>query len=420
MNKESFSFKQNYRSLNIHVQRGISLIEIMIAMVIDLLLLIAITAFIINQSNLSNELYKSSRQMENGRYAMFLLQQDINLAGFYGAWEPPITHPSALPDPCSITPTTSDLSLVIPIQGYDNPSAKLSCMPDHKSGTDILVVRRVATSGPITAPVSNEIYLQAGSASEASPFDPALGIQNADIQIGDPSNFGLGSLNSDNSINTVGTKADGTTASIFKKANVSGASLLNNNQRIAADINKYHVHIYFISPCSIATGTAVDTAGINKACLNTDDNGNPIPTLKRLELTVVNGNRQFKEVPLVEGIDNLQLDYAIDRDLDGAPDSTSIYRNSDNTYLAAPGLTDWNNVMVVRVNILSRNLERPNNEATGAFCRSTNPPPQCSTVYYLGLNGNVGPFTDDVNGGYKRHVYTQSVLVVNPVKRRQQ
>ena len=293
-------------------------------------------------------------------------------------------------------------------------------MPDYKSGTDILVVRRVATSGPITTPVSNEIYLQAGSASEASPFDPALGIQNADIQIGDPSNFGLGSLNSDNSINTVGTKADGTTASIFKKANVSGASLLNNNQRIAADINKYHVHIYFISPCSIATGTAVDTAGINKACLNTDDNGNPIPTLKRLELTVVNGNRQFKEVPLVEGIDNLQLDYAIDRDLDGAPDSTSIYRNSDNTYLAAPGLTDWNNVMVVRVNILSRNLERPNNEATGAFCRSTNPPPQCSTVYYLGLHGNVGPFTDDVNGGYKRHVYTQSVLVVNPVKRRQQ
>ena len=106
------------------------MIEIMIAMVIDLVLLIAITAFIINQSNLSNELYKSSRQMENGRYAMFLLQQDINLAGFYGAWEPPSTQPSALPDPCSITPTTSDLSLVMPIQGYNNPSAKLSCMPD--------------------------------------------------------------------------------------------------------------------------------------------------------------------------------------------------------------------------------------------------------------------------------------------------
>ena len=81
MNKESFSFKQNYRSLNIHVQRGISLIEIMIAMVIDLLLLVAITAFIINQSNLSNELYKSSRQMENGRYAMFLLQQDTAIPG---------------------------------------------------------------------------------------------------------------------------------------------------------------------------------------------------------------------------------------------------------------------------------------------------------------------------------------------------
>ena len=434
--------------VNPHRQIGISLIEIMVAMVIDLLLLIVITAYIINQSSLRNELDKASRQMENGRYAMFILQQDINNAGYYGSWEPPITQPASLPDPCSITPTTADLSLVMPIQGYDNPSTPPSCLPDYKTGTDILVIRRADTalpemipgtnillpdtnildaerrsqgSGPLTAPVSNEIYLQAGSASEASPFDPALGIQNADIQYGNPVGFALGKIPSNNlNPNPIGTKADGTNPSvILKKANYVNpstliyASPLNNDLRIAANIHKYHVHIYFISPCSIATGTATDAAGINKACRTSpplDDNGKPIPTLKRLELKVPTGKteRQWVEVPLVEGIDNIQFDYGIDRDLDGAPDSTSLLL--DNSYLKTPASTDWINVMVVRVNILARN-----NEFTFA-CPSTNAPPYCTNVYNLGLHGTVGPFTD----GYKRHVYSESVLVVNPVKRRQQ
>ena len=393
-------------------QHGISLIEIMVAMVIDILLLLLITAYIIQQSNMRNELEKTTLQMENGRYAMYLIQQDINHAGFYGTWESPIVSISSTPpDPCDVNPeipdsstdlVNSNMTLVYPVQGY-NKTNPLSCLPDYKTGTDIFVVRRVDTAGTITTPVANELYLQASSTSEASPFDRNLGIQNADLQNGDPTSFALGSLNSDNSIynNNPGTKADGTTATILKKANVANPSYLNTTPRIAADIHKFHVHIYFISPCSVATGSASDPSGINPSCQSTDDNGNPIPTLKRLELTSVNGTRQFKLVPLVEGIENIQLDYGFDRDFDGSPDST---------FLTAPTASDWTNIVVVKVSILSRNVEKT------SLCPSTNPPAYCTNVYYLGLNGKVGPFTD----GYKRHVYNETVILANPVKRRSQ
>ena len=391
-------------------QKGISLVEIMVAMVIDILLLVLITAYIIQQSNMRNELEKTTLQMENGRYAMFVLQQNLNHAGYYGPWEPPIVSMSGFSDPCVTNPETPDIStdtynanisLVFPVSGYNNPSTKPSCLPDYKTGTDILVVRRVDTSGSITSPTLNDIYLQSSSTSEASPFDRNMGIQNADLQNGNPTNFALGSLNSDNSVNVVGTQADGSTALILKKANVNNPSPLITTPRIASDIYKFHVHIYFISPCSVATGSASDPAGLNKVCQSSDDNGSPIPTLKRMELTSVAGTRQFKEVPLVEGIENLQIDYGVDSDLDGSPDGS---------FTVSPSATDWINIVVVKLNILSRNVERT------TTCPTSNPPAYCTNVYNLGLHGNVGPFTD----GYKRHVYTESVLLVNPVKRRQQ
>ncbi len=387
-------------------QKGISLVEIMVAMVIDILLLILITAYIIQQSNMRSELEKTTMQMENGRYAMFVLQQDLNHAGYYGPWEPPIVNMSGFSDPCVTNPETPDIStdpynanisLVFPVSGYNNPSSTPSCLPDHKTGTDILVVRRVDTAGSITSPTVNDIYLQSTSTSEASPFDRNMGIQNADLQNGNPTGFALGSLNSDNSVNVVGTQADGSTPLILKKANVMNPSPLITTPRLAADIFKYHVHIYFISPCSMATGGT----GLNKVCQTTDDNGSPIPTLKRMELTSVAGTRQFREVPLVEGIENLQIDYGVDTDLDGSPDGS---------FTVAPSATDWTNIVVVKLNILSRNVERT------TTCPTSSPPAYCTNVFNLGLHGNVGPFTD----GYKRHVYTESVLLVNPVKRRQQ
>jgi type IV pilus assembly protein PilW len=144
------------------------------------------------------------------------------------------------------------------------------------------------------------------------------------------------------------------------------------------------VHIYFIAPCSVPAGGGSVCTGSN------DDGGSPIPTLKRIELT---SNGVMSVVPLVEGIENLQIDYGIDADNDGVPDAAYV-----TTPAAVP---DWANVVSLRINVLARNVE-PSNGHTDA------------KTYDMGI---AGPYTP--GGAYKRHVYNSVIRIVNPAARRE-
>ena len=62
-----------------------------------------------------------SRQIENGRFAMEILSEDIRLAGFYGELDvKAVAAPAAILDPCSITAADWNAAIRIPLQGYDN------------------------------------------------------------------------------------------------------------------------------------------------------------------------------------------------------------------------------------------------------------------------------------------------------------
>ena len=69
------SCSQRYRQL------GLTLLELMISLTIGLFLVAGISTLIARQSSTRAELDKSARQIENGRYAMTLLQDDIQHAG---------------------------------------------------------------------------------------------------------------------------------------------------------------------------------------------------------------------------------------------------------------------------------------------------------------------------------------------------
>ena len=61
--------------------RGFSLVELMVGMAIGLVLVAGLSLLFANTSQSGNELNKSIRQIENGRYAMDLLHDDLMLAG---------------------------------------------------------------------------------------------------------------------------------------------------------------------------------------------------------------------------------------------------------------------------------------------------------------------------------------------------
>lgn len=340
------------RPVTIAGQSGLSMVEIMIAITIGLLLLAGMATLFAQQSSSRDELEKAGRQIENGRYAMQILQDDIRHAGFYGEYSPTsATIPASLPDPCATALTDLDAAMALPIQGYDSPTTVPSplsaCLSDanHKAGTDILVIRRADTGegdDDLSDAVAGQVYLQTT-----------------------PTAYVLGS---------------GSNTSVF--------TLKKKNATDLAELRQYYVRIYFISPCSVPAGGGTSCTG------SSDDNGRPIPTLKRLELTVVGGATAFSITPLVEGIDQLQFDYGLDTTNDGTPDSYST---------APSSTTDWSNVMAVQVNLLARN-----NDPTGGYTDSK--------TYNLGSAGNFGPYNDT----YKRHAYSALVRATNPSGRREQ
>jgi len=337
---------------------GMSLVELMIAMTIGLLLLTGVIAVFINSSSARNEIERTSRQIENGRYAAEILSDDLRVAGFYGELNAgALTAPPSLPDPCSTTDTDWLAAIPVHVQGYRNATAApgTCVMANLKTGTDVVVVRRVETClagiDGCGAVVATRPYLQVSTcAAEAagSPYVLALGSVAPTLHLKgtDPTNPALCS-----------------------------ATLVPRR--------RYLVNIYFIS---------------------TDNGASPpvsVPTLKRLELT----GAGWTETPLVEGIEQLRFEYGIDNApviRDGAPD---VYTSNpsaypDSTCDAVCQVSNWTDVVTAKVFILARNIE-------------ASPGYQDTKTYQLGTVAVAAP-----NDAYRRHVYSALIRIANPAGRR--
>ncbi len=367
-------------------QTGFTLTELMVGMTIGLIVLSGVSSAYIASSSAGRESQASSEQVENGRQALEFLMYDLRHAGYFGQLTALPVPGGALPDPCE----TADLvamsqAMAFPVQGYDAPGATpLTCLDaaDFIPGTDIVVVRRVETE-PLAAadtPEQGAIYLQANAIE-------------SELQIG-------------NSGGTIGTtkKADGTVATILNRDGVT-----------AAPIRRYLVHIYFIAPCAMPDGGGTSCTGA------ADDDGNPIPTLKRLELIAAGGVAQMNIVSLVAGVENLQLDYGVDNlptAVDpvtglignGAPDCDDTDPGSNanagvttGCATANPGaIAEWANVVGAQLHVLARSY-RPYSDYTD------------SKTYDLGL----GLSAITPGGSFKRHAYSTSVRLINTSGRRE-
>ncbi len=329
--------------------RGFTLVELMIAMTIGLFLLLGIASLTASHSMSSRELEKTSRQIESGRYAVQLIGDDLNAAGFYGTFTSKGAAVSA-PDPCASTVanlgfdnTTSPSTIPAAIYGYAPGTTPPTCLTNVQPGTGIVVVHRTSS-----------VALAPGAASAGETY-----VQVAQCGT-DPRPFVVDS-------------------------NVASFTLHQKDCATVAPIRKYMVRTYYVSSCNVCSGP------------NTDNT----PTLKVAEL--VGGAVSI--TPLAEGIQDLQLDYGVDLDSDGAVDCNVRDPGIDNsatcaTWTAAPGWNaatqNWGNVVTARLHVLARNTE---GSADWSDTRQ----------YDMGLAGLAGPFADHV----KRHVYSAVLRIAN-------
>jgi len=379
--------------------QGFSLIELMTAITIGLMILMGLSSVFVNSSTASRELKNTAEQIENGRYAIELMSQDIRHAGFYGELSTLPAVPASA-DPCA-APTAGAVSasnnaaLALAVQrviGGTDCAALLT--PDNlQADSDIVAVRRTDTTRlpvscnlPVTVAVeANAVYLQ------TTPDAAEVQIPTSAVNINSTMNA-TGAVTATTLVRRDTTVAAGA-------AGTAGTCTADTGQfpQMAASIRKLRTHIYFVAPCSVPADN--NTAGF---CTGADDdNGRPIPTLKRLEM---GASGAFSIVPIVEGIEAIRVEYGLDTIPNTADINTGLIGDGvTDSYTSTPSLADAGNAISARIYVLARN---------------TTP----TTGYVDDKSYVLGGYTFTPAGAqtsYKRHVYNAEVRIVNPAGRRE-
>jgi type IV pilus assembly protein PilW len=338
--------------------RGLTLVELLVAIALGLVVLTALVALYGNVTRTNNEMAKTNLLIENGRFAMQLLQDDVALAGFWGPLD--TIEPTAVPDPClaqAAWPTDAALLdayktnlLGIPIHAHADGSALADCgagLANVVAQSDVLVVRRASTclagancdGGSDTGP-----HIQLSSCRTDAPPEPAWLLE--------------------------------------PKATLDARPIKIRLKDCATEAGrrKMLVNLYYVA--NSATG---------------------VPTLMRVRM--VNGAFGQPE-PMVDGIEAFKVELGVD-DLgsNGLPISATNPGdgNADRYAVCAPtcDLAVLANVVSVKLHLLARNLD-PTSGHTD------------DKTYQLGPV-NIDP----VDKRFKRHVFSTTVRVVNPSSRRE-
>lgn len=388
----------------LRTQRGFTLVELMISLVLGLLIILALFIMLINVNRNNSELSSTNRLIENGRFSLQLLTSDVSHSGYWAGHVPefdnltgsttvgPTDVPTGVPDPClafSAANWTDEYkkNLVgIAAQGTDIPAIVPSpttpfcgsVVTNPQPNTDVLVVRHaepcLVGSGTddcsdTRASASPHLYFQA-------------------------------------------SRCDTDTASFV--LDTSAFTLKAGDCTAEAPIRRFSSSIYYVRDHANAAGDG-------------------IPALMRARFGVSGTPEFLSAQALVEGVQGFRVEYGVDNRSDtaatvdlaalalpiawpagattlntptnrgnGLPDE--YIRCSQATPCTADQLV---NVTAVKLYVLVR-AERttPGHTDTKRYCLASS----CTdpTDY-------MGPFND----GYKRHLFAQTIRLTNVATRRE-
>lgn len=161
------------RNMRYRLAAGFSLIEMMVAMAIGVVILLAVSEVFINNNRTRTEIEKTSRQIENGRYAMQLLESELANAGFFGeAGSQPF---SGSPRRCARTEAQLRDAMGAPVYGQDNISSGNAplCVSSYKFGNDYVAIRRSSTCAVGSAGCdgfkTSNFHIQVSACATSSP-----------------------------------------------------------------------------------------------------------------------------------------------------------------------------------------------------------------------------------------------------------
>ena len=333
---------KGHDTVRIRGQRGVTLVELMVAMLLGLVLTGgAIQVFVSNRTTYAfNE--GLSRLQENGRFAVDTLNFRIRMAGYFGClpditiynnlnnstalafdfenglqgFEAAGTSPDQTFAPASSNPANG---------GVHSPALPAPISGNVVPGSDVIVIRNVsASSHALVSPFNTgaQIFVDAGP---------------DDYQEGE-----------------IGIVSDCQKASVFQ---ITGVSENTPNSRI----DVAHSNASFTPGNQSPTWGSSQEYGAGSELLRAEtwiyyvgatDAGPPALMQQRLALDTASNTVALVEEELVEAIETMQVLYGIVADGDNDLDS----------YVTANNVADWEDVLSVRIGLLARSPEEYGNE----------------------------------------------------------
>ncbi len=368
-------------------QRGFTLVELMVVATVSLLIMAGVMGLYLNLSRTNDDMAKTNALIENGRFAVGLMQEDFAHAGFWNGYIPQFDDltVSGVPGdvPTALAPVCSDFSawtqadklnaVGIVVQTYSAvPSGCSGIIGSLAANSDVVVIRHAETCSP--------------------------GVGNCDALAAGKVYFQASFCDSDSNPTTPNPFVLGTT----------GFTMRQRDCATLAERRKFITNVYYVRTYAVTAGDG-------------------IPTLMRAQFDSSGGatpsNGLQPAVPLIEGIEAFRIELGLDNFSgsgaavnyaqavswidsstkttptnrgDGSPDGSFVHCGS--TSCTAAQLM---NVVEARLYVLARS-------------RTPTQGYSSDKTYALG-SATLGPYTD----GYKRHLFTSSATLVNVSRRRQ-
>ena len=394
-------------------QAGFTLVELMISLALGLLIVLALVTMLINVNRNNNELGFSQRMIENGRFAMQLLETDVSHTGYWGGFLPnfdELTYvgapvlasvaggqvPTALPNPClaySVANWTDEYKanlIGIATQGGNVTAAAAApyctaLLTSPKASNDVLVVRHaepcVAGSG------SNEC------ANTLAAANPDVYFQTTQCST------------------DVAPYVMSTTAADF--------TLHKRNCTAAAEIRRLASTLYYVK----------------------DDNGTP--TLMRSQLAAAGAApTHLAAQALVENVEGFRVEFGIDNKSDTNEDvvPTAAVSWSNAAVKTSPrnrgdGIPDGNFVrctqavpctaaqmmhaVAVKVYVLVRAESKTAGYSDQKTYKLGSSDTNCTSATNADASATCAPVLGPFNDNYRRHLFTQTFRLVNVAGRRE-
>jgi type IV pilus assembly protein PilW len=285
--------------------RGLSIVELLIAMLLGLLVTGAVFSMYVGTSRNLTQDERYSWLQESGRYALKVIAEDLSMAGFWGPLVNADEITASFSPPtggCADSIALNEAATGLRYNNYHTSPATTQFSPcttvlgHHRPGTDVLVVKRVR-----------------GQATARTFVDTAD--SDGDGNLAEQLTTGAGDLGT----GTVYLRTNGTSGALSKTLSSAAPPALGESDW------QYIPRIYFV-----------------RDYLETVGDG--IPALCRLDLS---GAELSTTQCLAEGIEDLHVVFGLDSNGDGAADQ----------YTAAPAAAQMQEVVTARIHLLARSVQ---------------------------------------------------------------